>query len=213
MDWSGNSVSSWSQSCLASCLGAALSPGSLSSVFQVETADLSGVPVEYHDLCRVFTMSLAMSLPSHRPYVCAIDLLPGTSPPKGRLYSLSGPEREAMDKYIKESLNAGLIHPSSSPAGAGFFFIKKDGSLQPCIDYRGLNDITIRNGYLLPLISSAFELLQGANVFTKLDLRNAYHLVSIREGGEWKTAFNTPTGHFEYWVLPFGLTPQLSSRP
>ncbi len=112
-----------------------------------------------------------------------------------------------MDKYIKESLNAGLIRPSSSPAGAGFFFVKKkDGSLRPCIDYRGLNDITIRNRYPLPLMSSAFELLQGAKLFTKLDLRNAYHLVRIREGDEWKTAFNTPTGHFEYRVLPFGLT-------
>ncbi len=207
VDWSGNSVLSWSQSCLASCLGAALSSGCLSSVFQVESADLSGVPAEYHDLCRVFSKSRATSLPPHRPYDCAIDLLPGTSPPKGRLYSLSGPEREAMDKYIKESLNAGLIRPSSSPAGAGFFFVKKkDGSLQPCIDYRGLNDITIRNRYPLPLMSSAFELLQGAKVFTKLDLRNAYHLVRIREGDEWKTAFNTPTGHFEYRVLPFGLT-------
>ncbi len=207
VDWSGNSVLSWSQSCLASCLGAALSPGSLSSVFQVETADLSGVPTEYHDLCRVFSRSRATSLPPHRPYDCAIDLLPGTSPPKGRLYSLSCPEREAMDKYIKESLNAGLIRPSSSPAGAGFFFVKKkDGSLRPCIDYRGLNDITIRNRYPLPLMSSAFELLQGAKLFTKLDLRNAYHLVRIREGDEWKTAFNTPTGHFEYRVLPFGLT-------
>ncbi len=192
VDWSGNSVLSWSQSCLASCLGAALSPGSLSSVFQVETADLSGVPTEYHDLCRVFSRSRATSLPP---------------PPKGRLYSLSCPEREAMDKYIKESLNAGLIRPSSSPAGAGFFFVKKkDGSLRPCIDYRGLNDITIRNRYPLPLMSSAFELLQGAKLFTKLDLRNAYHLVRIREGDEWKTAFNTPTGHFEYRVLPFGLT-------
>ncbi len=112
VDWSGNSVLSWSESCLASCLGAALSPGSLSSVFQVETADLSVVPTEYHDLCRVFSRSRATSLPPHRPYDCAIDLLPGTSPPKGRLYSLSCPEREAMDKYIKESLNAGLIHPS-----------------------------------------------------------------------------------------------------
>ncbi len=207
VDWSGNSVLSWSQSCLASCLGAALSSGCLSSVFQVESADLSGVPAEYHDLCRVFSKSRATSLPPHRPYDCAIDLLPGTSsPPKGRLYSLSGPEREAMDKYIKESLNADLIRPSSSPAGAGFFFVKKDGSLRPCIDYRGLNDITIRNRYPLPLMSSAFELLQGAKVFTKLDLRNAYYLVRIREGDEWKTAFNTPTGHFEYRVLPFGLT-------
>ena len=112
-----------------------------------------------------------------------------------------------MDRYIQESLKADLIRPSSSPAGAGFFFVKKkDGSLRPCIDYRGLNDITVKNRYPLPLMSSAFELLQGAKVFTKLDLRNAYHLVRIREGDEWKTAFNTPTGHFEYRVLPFGLT-------
>ncbi len=83
---------------------------------------------------------------------------------------------------------------------------KKDGSLQPCIDYRGLNNITVKNTYPLPLMSSAFERLQGASVFTKLDLRNAYHLVRIREGDEWKTAFNTPRGHFEYLVMPFGLS-------
>ncbi len=112
-----------------------------------------------------------------------------------------------MDKYIQESIKAGLIRHSSSPAGAGFFFVKKkDGSLRPCIDYRGLNDITVKNRYPLPLMSSACELLQGAKVFTKLDLCNAYHLVRIREGDEWKTAFNTPTGHYEYLVLPFGLT-------
>ncbi|XP_016359708.1 RNA-directed DNA polymerase homolog [Sinocyclocheilus anshuiensis] len=83
---------------------------------------------------------------------------------------------------------------------------KKDGSLRPCIDYRGWNDITVKNCYPLPLMSSAFELLQGATIFTKLDLRNAYHLVRIREGDEWKTTFNTPTGHFEYLVMPFGLS-------
>ena len=112
-----------------------------------------------------------------------------------------------MDEYINNSLAAGIIRPSSSPAGAGFFFVdKKDKSLRPCIDYRGLNDVTIKNRYPLPLISSAFELLQGSSVFTKLDLRNAYHLVRIREGDEWKTAFNTPRGHYEYLVMPFGLT-------
>ncbi len=82
VDWSGNSVLSWSQSCLAFCLGAALSPGSLSSVLLVETADLSGVPAEYHNLCQVFSKSRATSLPPHRPNDCAIDLLPGTSPLK-----------------------------------------------------------------------------------------------------------------------------------
>lgn len=78
-----------------------------------------------------------MFLPPHRPYDCAIDLLPGTTPPRGRLYSLSGPEREAMEKYIGDALKGGFIRPSSSPAGAGFFFVdKKDKSVRPCIDYR-----------------------------------------------------------------------------
>lgn len=74
------------------------------------------------------------------------------------------------------------------------------------MDYRGLNDITIKNRYPLPFISTAFELLQGSTIFTKLDLCNAYHLVRIREGDEWKKAFNTPTGHYEYLVMPSGLT-------
>ena len=129
------------------------------------------------------------------------------SPPRGGLYSLSAPENRAMEQYIQGSLAAGVIRPSSSPAGAGFFFVsKKNKSLRPCIDYRGLNNITVKNRYLLPLISSGFELLQGATIFSKLDLLNAYHLVRISEGDEWKTAFNTPSGHYEYLVMPFGLT-------
>lgn len=111
-----------------------------------------------------------------------------------------------MDDYIQESLASGFIHPSTSPAEAGFFFVaKKDSGLQPCIAYRGLNKTTIKNRYPLPLMSTAFELLQGATIFTKLDLRNAYHLVHIRTGDERRTAFNTPNGHYEYQVVPFGL--------
>ncbi len=207
IDWVNKSILAWSQSCHVSCLVAAFPAVSLSCVSQADPPDLTGIPAEYCDLRAVFSKSRATSLPPHRPYDCAIDLLPGTSPPKGRLYSLSGPEREAMDRYIRESLQTGLIRHSSSPAGAGFFFVqKKDGSLRPWIDYRGLNDITVNNRYPLPLMSSAFELLQGAQVFTKLDLRNAYHLVCNREGDEWKTAFNTPSGHYEYLVLSFGLS-------
>ncbi len=205
-NWSQNSILSWSEGCHAACLLSAC-PSVSCSVFQDEHMDLSNVPSEYRDLKGVFSKSRAASLPPHRPYDCAIDLLPGTSPPKGKLYSLSAPEREAMEKYISDSLAAKIIRPSSSPAGAGFFFVKKkDGSLRPCIDYRGLNNITVKNTYPLPLMSSAFERLQGAVFFTKLDLRNAYRLVRIREGDEWKTAFNTPRGHFEYRVLPFGLS-------
>ena len=207
VNWADNTIMSWSQFCHSHCLTSAAISLSLEPDRSEEFPDLSSVPPEYLDLKTVFSKSRAVSLPPHRPYDCPIDLLEGAMPPKGHLYSLSPAETEAMNKYISESLAAGIIRPSSSPAGAGFFFVdKKDGSLRPCIDYRGLNDVTVKNRYPLPLMSTAFELLQGAHVFTKLDLRNAYHLVRIREGDEWKTAFNTHTGHYEYLVLPFGLT-------
>ena len=112
-----------------------------------------------------------------------------------------------METYIQESLATGIIRPSLSPLGAGFFFVvKKDKTLRPCIDFQDLNNITIKNKYPLPLISSAFESLEEARIFTKLDLWNAYYMVRVREGDEWKTAFNTPMGHWEYLVMPFGLT-------
>ncbi len=87
------------------------------SVLQDEHTDQSNMPNEYLDLKGVFRKSRAASLPPHRPYDCAIDLLSGRSPPKGRLYSLSAPEWEAMEKYISDSLAAKIIRPSSSPAG------------------------------------------------------------------------------------------------
>lgn len=206
LDWSSCSVLSWSVQCHSSCLFSAVSPTEPLTCFP-DPPDLSLVPAAYHDLGEVFSKHRALSLPPHRPYDCAIDLLPGASLPSSRLYNLSRPEHDTMEKYISDSLAAGIIRPSSSPVGAGFFFVtKKDQTLRPCIDYRGLNNITIKNKYPLPLLSSAFEPLHGAKIFTKLDLRNAYHLVRIRDGDEWKTAFNTPLGHFEYLVMPFGLT-------
>lgn len=207
IDWPTGSITGWSPLCHAKCLRSAQPAPADGNCSLQAISDLSDVPKEYMDLQEVFSKSRASSLPPHRPYDCAITLRPGTSPPRGRLYSLSSPETKAMESYITTSLAAGLIRPSSSPAGAGFFFVeKKEGTLRPCVDYRGLNDITVKNRYPLPLVSSAFELLQGAVVFSKLDLRNAYHLVRIKEGDEWKTAFNTASGHYEYLVMPFGLT-------
>ncbi len=203
-DWSTGTILSWGATCQLTCLFQ--SPSAPSSEFQ-ESIDLSRVPSSYYQFKAVFSKSRATSLPPHNPYDCAIELLPGSCPPRGWIFSLSPPECAAMDTYIKESLAAGIICASTSPAGAGFFFVgKNDGVLRPCIDYWGLNKITIRNRYLLPLMATAFELLQGVSIFTKLDLCNAYHLVRIRQGDEWKTAFNTPTGHYEYLVMPFGLT-------
>uniref|UniRef100_A0A8D0CUG7 Gypsy retrotransposon integrase-like protein 1 n=1 Tax=Sander lucioperca TaxID=283035 RepID=A0A8D0CUG7_SANLU len=207
IDWVTGRIVSWSTFCHVNCLCSAQTPASTVPQPPLESMDLSAVPDVYHDLASVFCKHRATSLPPHRPYDCAIDLQPGAPLPNSRLYNLSRPETEAMENYIRDSLAAGIIRPSSSPVGAGFFFVgKKDKTLRPCIDFRGLNNITIKNKYSLPLINSAFPLLHGATIFTKLDLRNAYHLVRIRKGDEWKTAFNTPLGHFEYLVMPFGLS-------
>jgi len=119
----------------------------------------------------------------------------------------SQPESAAMKTYIEEELAKGFIRPSTSPAASGFFFVKeKDGGLRPCIDYRGLNDITVKFRYPLPLVPPALEQLRQAAYFTKLDLRCAYNLICIREGDEWKTAFSTATGRYETLVMPFGLS-------
>ncbi|KAK3517551.1 hypothetical protein QTP70_012622 [Hemibagrus guttatus] len=105
-----------------------------------ESVDLAGVPEDYWDLQMVFSKHRAQTLPPHRPLDCAINLLPGAAPPRGRLFSLSPPEQKAMDEYIQEALSLGFIRPSTLPASAGFFFVKqKDGSQCPCIDYCGVS--------------------------------------------------------------------------
>ncbi len=109
--------------------------------------------------------------------------------------------------YIKNNLASGFIQPSKSPAGAPILFHKKlDGSLRLCVDYRDLNNLTIKNQYPLSLVGESLDWLGRAQHFTLLDLTNAYYQMRIREGNKWKTAFRTRYGHFEYQVMSFGLT-------
>jgi len=128
-------------------------------------------------------------------------------PPFGPIYSLSQNELAALRDYLDENLAKNFIRHSKSPARAPILFVKKkDGSLWMCVDYRGLNKVTIKNQYSLPLISGLLDQLGQAKIHTKIDLCGAYNLVRIKEGDEWKTAFRTRYGHFEYNVMPFGLT-------
>ncbi len=100
-----------------------------------------------------------------------------------------------MEKYIEEAIQQGFVRPSTSPAASNFFFVtKKDGGLRPCIDYRGLNKITVEFRYPLPLVPAALEQLRGARFITKLDLRSAYNLTRLREGDEWKTRLRDSYG-------------------
>jgi hypothetical protein len=165
------------------------------------------VPQEYHDILSAFSKRKADTLPPHRPYDLSIQLEDDKSPPFGPLYSLSELELKALSTWLEENLAKGFIRSSTSPAGAPILFVKKkDASLRLCVDYRALNNITIKNRYPLPLIPESLDRLRTSKVFTKLDLRGAYNLIRVKEGEEWKTAFRTRYGHFECLVMPFGLT-------
>jgi hypothetical protein len=114
---------------------------------------------------------------------------------------------KTLREYIDKNLKKGFIRPSSSLAGSLVLFIpKKDGKKRLCVDYRKLNAITTKDRYALPLANELRDRLNGAKVFTKLDLRGAYNLIWIKEGKEWKIAFKCKYGHFEYQVMPFKLT-------
>lgn len=148
IDWSHGFVTGWSVKCHEQCLKSAVPNTTVSNPAEVSTIpNLSKVASEYHDLAPVFRKSRAQSLPPHHPYDCSIDLLPGTSLPNSRLYSISKLECKAMERYITDSLASGIIHPSMSPLGAGFFFVV----------FRGLNNMNVKNKYPLPLFASAFE--------------------------------------------------------
>ncbi|KAI2644628.1 Transposon Tf2-6 polyprotein [Labeo rohita] len=189
LSWDPCDIIRWGKRCHTNCLvnlpTSTVAPVFLSStrIESPEPASIPEIPAEYMSFQDVFSKQVATLLPPHRPWDCAIDLLPGAQLPKGRVYPLSIPERQAMEEYIKEALQQGFIQPSTSPAGSSCFFVgKKDGGLRPCIDYRQLNSRIIQQPYPLPLVPAALEELRGAQVFTKLDLRSAYNLVCVREG-------------------------------
>jgi len=120
---------------------------------------------------------------------------------------LSQFEQETLKQFIDENLTNGFICSMFSPHGAPVLFVKKkDGSLRLCVDFRGLNKITKKDRYPLPLISDLLDSPCKARIYTKIDLRHVYHLVHIAEGDKWKTAFWTCYGAFEWSVMPFGLT-------
>ena len=192
-------------SCLAALsLGDNLSPSSLSPQ---DREAYSKIPEKYRNYFDVFSPTEVEQLPPHRSYDCAIDLEEGKTPLFGPIYSLSQEEREELFKYVEEHLKKGFIRRSTSPAASPILFTRhKTGKLRLCVDYRALNAITKKNCYPLPLVSDLLDRVQDCKVFSVIDLKNAFNLIRIRDGDEWKTAFRTHLGLFEYTVMPFGLT-------
>ena len=168
---------------------------------------LHKIPPEFHDLLPLFTKKEADKLPPHRYIDHAIEIQKGKKPPFGPMYNMSNLELQALWKYLDENQRKGFIRPSSSSSASPVLFVRKPGGgLRFCVDYRRLNDITVKNRYPLPLIDETLRQLQSAKIFTRLDLRGAYNLIRIRKGDEHLTAFRTRYGLYEYLVMPFGLT-------
>ncbi|GKD95124.1 putative reverse transcriptase domain-containing protein [Tanacetum coccineum] len=158
------------------------------------------------DFPYVFPEDLSGLLPT-RQVEFQIDLVPGAAPVARAPYRLASPEMKELSEQLKELSDKGLLRPSSSPWGALVLLVKqKDESFQMCIDYRELNELTMKNHYPLPRIDDLFDHLQGSSVYSEIDLRSGYHQLRVREEDIPKTAFRTRYGHYEFQVMPFGLT-------
>ena len=148
------------------------------------------------------------ALPDHQPWDHEINLKPGREPPSEKLRPHSYQNLKLLEEYVQEAAKKGWIRKSKSPAAANMLIARKKGDPKgrPCVDYRGLNDATIRDVYPLPNAQYLRDKLAGAVEFTVLDQRNAFNLIRIKAGHEYKTAFILPSGLWEYCVMPFGLT-------
>ena len=146
-------------------------------------------------------------IPPKRGVEHSIKLMPGTVPPAARpLRHQSARDSAFLQEYVAEGVKAGTIQLSTSPYGSmALIVLKKDGTPRVVIDYRALNEVTVKNKYPLPLMDELFDRTQGAQFFTSIDLRNGFHQIAIPPEDREKTAFRTRFGHYEYTVLPMGL--------
>src|SRR6266446_3874639 len=165
----------------------------LSQVTAANTLD--SILAKYCDFRDVFSGEKAGTLAPHRPYDLQINVEEGAKPVHRPIYSLSPPELAALQEFLEEHTRSGFICPSKSPWGSPILFVKKkDGSLCLCMDFCALNRVTEKDHYPLPLISDLLTSPAPARIYSKIDLKHAYHLVCIVEGDEPKMAFCTHYG-------------------
>ena len=139
------------------------------------------IPAEYHKYLDVFNKEKADQFPDPRSWDHKIKLKEGFQPKSFKMYNLTLEEQIELDKFLKYNLEKGYIHPSQSPMGSPFFFVKKkDGKLRPCQDYRYLNEWTIKNAYPLLLIPKPTDRIKDAKFFSKLDVRCGYNNIWIK---------------------------------
>jgi hypothetical protein len=148
---------------------------------------------------------LPKDLPPRRRVDHAIEVMPKVEPPTKAPYRMSHEELKELKVQLEELLTKGYTSPYGAPV---FFVHKNDGTLRMCVDYRALNNVTVKNRYPLPRIDDLFDRLSGAKVFSKIDLRSGYYQIRIKEGDEVKTACRTRYGSYEFLVMGSPMHPQ-----
>ena len=188
-------------------LSAIITPEELEAYWQSKNVNPATLlPERYQEYLHAFSKKKANTLPKHGPQDHTIHLKEGTQASAFTLYSMSHNEAQELCHYLDENLSKGFIWVSCSESAASVLFVKKpEGGLCFCVDYRGLNAVTVKNWYSLPLISETLNRLSQVKIFTKLDIIAAFNWLRIQEGDESLTAFHTCFELFKYLVMLFSL--------
>ena len=176
-----------------------------------DTNDLTNLPPSLMSLLKefgdVFPDELPHGLPPLRGIEHRIDLIPGVPLPNRAAYRTNPEETKEIEKQIQELLSKGMIRESLSPCAVPVILVpKSDKTLRMCMDCRPINAITVRYRHPIPRLDDMLDELSGATIFSKIDLRSGYHQIRMSIGDEWKTAFKTKLGLYEWLVMPFGLS-------